>query len=607
VAAAWLVALLLWLREARARPDGPAARVTAVVARWAPAAVVLAAALLRLEAVVDRYWLEAAPAPARGLARAASWLHPEAFGWEPKPGGYGGDPREYLDHARRPRGLFEAHHREPLFVLATRLWLALTGGADVAVSLASACFSTLAVAATFLLGRLAFGRAVGTAAALALAVERDAVSLAADGWRDDAFAFFFLASGLALLRLRQAPSVGRGLLAGALAGLAGLTRVTALSFLVPALLWAAWPLLRPPRRARARSLLAALAAFLALLGPYLAACWLRYGDPLFPISVHTSFYRERAGLPAEGRQGVVAYLAASRPAAALADTVLAGLTRYPFANKWRGFDAWNPDLGRVLAAASLVGLAAFVAAEAGRYLLLLLGGVLVPYAATWDLWGEWRFTLPAYPIYLLAAAHALVALAGALATPERIQKAAFRRLGVTATVVAAGALALALVPPARLVARCRAELAAGQAVRVAAGDRDRYVFVDGWQDPLRIGLPAVRFSRGAAAALRLPLNPGRDHALTLRVDPFAFSGAPPQSLRVSLGGRLLLEAPLAWNPKRIGTLRLMLPRHLVRGDDRLELRAAWSRRAGDVGGGSARVPDDWDTAFCVWYVRIEPR
>jgi hypothetical protein len=606
LAAAWVLSALLWVRAARLDPGGPAARVGATLSRWAPIAVLVLAGLLRFEAVVERYWLEAPPW-ARTLSGLASQLRPEAFAWEPKPGGYGGDPHEYLGHARRPRGLFEAHHREPLFILATKAMLALTGGADVAISLASALFSTLLVAATYHLGQRAFGRWVGILAAALLAVERDVVALAADGWRDDAFAFFFVASCLALLRLAEAPSPRNGLLAGALSGLAGLTRVTALSFVVPGFLWAAWPLRRSLRE-HGPALLAALLAFSALLGPYLASCWLRYGDPLFPISVHTAFYRDRAGQPSEGRQGVFAYLAASRPEVALLDTVVTGMTRQPFAGKWGGFEPWDQDLGRGLAGAALLGLAAFATLPRGRFLLLMLAAVLVPYAATWDLWGEWRFTLPAYPLYLLAAAFAIWALATGLARPALLRRPDVRRrLAASIAIAVAGVLAGAVLPPALHAARAREALAAGAAVRLEAGDRDRLVFSGAWQAPRRLGRPVVRFSRGTAAQLDLPLAAGRSYAVTLRVDPFRFAGAPPQTLVVSLNGERLAEAPLAWDARRIGSVTLMLPARLVRpGRNRLELRAAWSRRAGEVGGGFALLPDDWETAFLVWYVRLEP-
>jgi hypothetical protein len=57
-----------------------------------------------------------------------------------------------------------------------------------------------------------------------------------------------------------------------------------------------------------------------------------------------------------------------------------------------------------------VGLVLMAATPQGRLLWVLLLGTLLPYAFTWAIpgGGEWRFTLPAYPFYLIAAALALV-------------------------------------------------------------------------------------------------------------------------------------------------------------------------------------------------------
>ncbi len=39
----------------------------------------------------------------------------------------------------------------------------------------------------------------------------------------------------------------------------------------------------------------------------------------------------------------------------------------------------------------------------GRLVLFLLGFSVVPYAPTWPLFSDWRFTLHAYPFFLIAA------------------------------------------------------------------------------------------------------------------------------------------------------------------------------------------------------------
>ena len=101
-------------------------------------------------------------------------------------------------------------------------------------------FSTLAVWATYLLGSYAYSRWVGLAAAFALAIERDAIGWAAEGWRDDAMMFVFVMSCYAFLRCVRAPTVANAILAGAIAGIACLTRITALSFLLPAIMYLVW-------------------------------------------------------------------------------------------------------------------------------------------------------------------------------------------------------------------------------------------------------------------------------------------------------------------------------------------------------------------------------
>ena len=68
----------------------------------------------------------------------------------------------------------------------------------------------------------------------------------------------------------------------------------------------------------------------------------------------------------------------------------------------------------------------FLVDRTGRFLLLLLALSVVPYAFTWhiDGGGEWRFTMLAYPIYLIAAALAIERLVRiALRVPEFSRRA----------------------------------------------------------------------------------------------------------------------------------------------------------------------------------------
>jgi 4-amino-4-deoxy-L-arabinose transferase-like glycosyltransferase len=395
---AWAVALGSPL--ILARQGGPRAR--RALAAALPVLVVLYAAALRFEALVGRYAWDG-PRWAIDASRMIEAWHPASLRWPGEPELSGGDPFHYLRRARTMTGFYEADVREPLFPYVIRGLLRLLGERAVAVNAAAALFSTLTVLATYGLGAAAFSRAVGLGAALTLAVERDALWWSVEGFRDDAFTLFVVLSALALVRLRERPSARRGVWAGLAAGGACLSRVTSLSYLLPAhavLLCGRGESAAQRRRALGLSLL----VLVLVAGPYLLACALAYGDPFYAVNFHTRFYRSRAGLPAQEAMGWLGYLR-TFPLATLLETGLRGLTVYPFANKWHGLEYLAPGLGLVLAGASLVGLALFAASPAGRLLLVVLMTSLLPYAFTWRVPGgaEWRFTMHAYPFYLIAA------------------------------------------------------------------------------------------------------------------------------------------------------------------------------------------------------------
>ena len=94
----------------------------------------------------------------------------------------------------------------------------MSGGRDIAVSYASAFAGTLAILATFLLSVAIGSRVAGLAAALALATEYQAIA-----WSMN-------------VSSRQ-PSRLDAIVAGVAAAGACLTRISSLSFIVPALLW----------------------------------------------------------------------------------------------------------------------------------------------------------------------------------------------------------------------------------------------------------------------------------------------------------------------------------------------------------------------------------
>jgi hypothetical protein len=410
VAGVAAVALLAarWRQAAR---DAGARRLPAFALRAAAVALVVAyAGALRFEALVTRYWYDRAPPRAQVLAAHLSSLHPRSLFWWPEEDRYGADPFAYLRFAREMRGFYDAHVREPVHVAATRAGLVLTGGQDIGVSFASAAFSTATVGATYLLGAAVASPAAGLLAAGALAVEGQVIGQAVEGWRDETFTFFAVLSAWSLLRLFSHPCPRHAAVAGVTGGLALLTRLTSLSFLLPGLAVVA---LMGGEHRRERLRHAAVAAGLAALvaAPYVLACAVAFGDPLFAVNYHTAFYRAREGLDAGAGQSWLQYLAPQRAPLRFLDTMLVGLTHYPFANKWAGLDHVAPGVGRVLATAALAGLALMLFARRGRVFLVLLFSSLLPFAFTWPVRGgaEWRFTLHAYPLYLIAAALALEA------------------------------------------------------------------------------------------------------------------------------------------------------------------------------------------------------
>lgn len=394
--------------------------------RWLSAAglllVLALAGALRLDAVMVRYgpfdrpaWLTETEAHTRD--RIEGWLRPHSFSWAKIPVPYvGGDPIGYLQFGREMTSFYAAHVREPVFPAAVHLWLRLVDDQDVAVSFASAFFSFLAVGATWWLGRLAYGPWVAFLASLGLAIDHDAVTWAADGWRDDTVLFFAVWVSLGLLALWRRPSWPWAVALGVGAAGAVLTRVTMLSLIAPGLLAVVW-LGHGPLRARLRTTAIASVVAAVLAAPYFYNCWATFGDPLYPINVHTGFYRFRAGesAPRPEAMSVGTYLRGrvGRDPIGTAKTAAVGLFWFPFENKWIGFDYWYVGLRRFLMGMGAIGLVLMAATPQGRLLWVLLLGTLLPYAFTWAIpgGGEWRFTLPAYPFYLIAAALALVVTA----------------------------------------------------------------------------------------------------------------------------------------------------------------------------------------------------
>ena len=586
--------------------------------------ITLYGGLLRLDALVGKYGTLDQPGWARVLthdiAPIGAALRPSTVDWKPEARPYvGGDPINYLRFAREMQGFYDAHVREPVFLALTRLWLWAVADHDIGVSFASWTGSTLVVFAAYLLGSALLSRVAGLLAALLVAVEQELVTWAPDGWRDDTFTATVAFAAWALIRLYQRPSTRNALLAGGICGIACLTRVTALSFVVPGILWliaAGTPHSTisdsyPTRRQRAGYAAIALGMCAVVLGPYLINCAIATGDPLFAINYHTSFY-----LHAEGRAAAEPISAAEyvgnkfrhRPLATL-DTVFEGVFVQPFVEKWRGFNPWVGGGGAILQSVSLLGLAACACFNVGRLLLVLLVTSLVPYMVTWNLPGgsEWRFTMHAYPFYLVALTYAAVGAFPA-ARWVRAHYRTFRRAdavrfaghaAVIAAVAALGTFAYLFMPWFVV----REAIAKGESTSIQVGHRDRAFYRSGWSPPHKDGL-VVRFSSDRSV-VHIPLAPGRNYDIVLRMDPV--DPSVQQRVSVLFNGHFVGRPHLLWEPGRVGTYRVPVRADMVRPSNELTIIPE------DLVSASSAGPRfDWmDPAERVgirlWYVRVLPQ
>ncbi len=602
-------------------PTSPDAR-----RRWAwrvaVALVVVYAAWLRLGLLFDRYGPFDHPRWLAGLERAVDasrpWLMPDWWR-SPKvdPPYVGGDPINYIKFARELPSFYQATTREPVFLEVTRFFIRLAGDQDVGVSFASVTFSVLCVLATYLLGSVTFSRGVGLAAAAALAIEQEFASWAPDGWRDEASTAFVVLTAWALFRFDREPGWRRAIVAGVLAALACLTRITSFTFIVPGLIWVSWPRTGTAWWSAVRYTATAGLLALVLVVPYLINCMRVMGDPLIAMNYHTRFYlaaeHEDTAAPPTAMQYVAARFL-GHPIAEI-DTAARGLFAYPFEIKWRGFTPWVRGLGPLLRWLSVVGLLVWIWQPAGRFLLLMLFTSLAPFMLTWRLpgGGEWRFTMPAYPFYLIAACSAavwLVAGARALAADRPRTFAGWRAAGLlpkvaaTAALVIAGALASFWSP--YFIAR--ESLLRGESTSIAAGDNDEVFFRTGWTGLVQAGAVISRFALGERSTLVVPLPEQRDYHLVLRMDPVPLTAAAVQRVRVVINGREAGAFDLTWDAQRVGAYTIDLPaRDAPRGRARFEFVAD---HVSPVGQAVTMFPDlanATSVAFRLWYVRVTPQ
>jgi Dolichyl-phosphate-mannose-protein mannosyltransferase len=568
--------------------------------------IALYGGLLRLDAFTGRYGTLDRPAWARIVTRDVApvvrHLRPSAVTWGRVAHPYvGGDPISYLEYARAMTSFYQPHVREPVFLATTRLGLWATGGQDAGISLASAAGSLLAIFATYLLGAALISPLGGLAAAALMAIEYNSITWAVDGWRDDTFTATFLLSAWAMVRLHDRASFANALLVGVTAGAACLTRITALSFVLPALFWISMAG-RSERGARLAYGATALVIMTALLAPFLISCAIATGDPFFAINSHTSYYRFGEGLPIDQPMSVAEYLRlkfAHHPVAML-DVAVNGLFVRPFSTAWQPFDIWIRGLTAALSAAALAGLAMWPFSARGRLMLVMLVGSLVPYAFTWNIGGggEWRFTMHVVPGFAVAATGAIAWALQAVRTRPAMRPIALRAAAIAA--VSAAGLALYMALP---WFTAREAIASGEAVTLEAGQRGRVFYRSGWSKPHAEGLATVRVSRDARASVHLPLPKKRSYEVVLRLDPVA----PERQDRVEVlfNQQLVGRIRLTWDPQRVGAHRVFLPIEWVKvGDNELTLVPETTVTAGSAGARFAWLDPADTVGVRMWYVRV---
>ena len=585
--------------------------------------VFVLATVLRLDALTGRFghvkqpaWLQALQSGSQALVGVLSL---PVADWEPEPEyphregpptHYRSDPYTYLQRAREMNSFYGAHYREPVFPFVVKFFLWMLNDQDIAVSFASATFSVLCVLATYFMGALAFSRWVGCAAALGMAVEHNAIAWGVAGWRDDAFAFAVALSICAMLYYRRKPSVGSAVALGASAALACLTRIFSVSFLAPGFFFllvstaGSWS-------QRLRGVVIAALTATALVAPYLVNCWREFGDPLYTLNYQPLYYLAAEQAQSSTTPGAVGYIGeklVNAPYRTL-DTWALGMTSYPFLNKWSGFDPWLPGLGYWLAGAALLGLILFAASGNGRLLLVALASAQVPFAFTWPLSSDWRYTEFTYP-FLLVAAGLVITSAAAFASPSRWRRPALRMpspgtvcaLALTLAGIAVASWMILRVLPVLVF---RETLLADQRAVIAAGPRDRSFFREGWSGAVTTHNVTARIARGERSVIDIPLPRSADYTITVRLDPFPPPSAGAEDLstvRVLFNGVLLRTVTLAWNPEKVGAYELVLKQALVRpGLNRLVFVGGRGPE-GDPEAARRRP----DRSFRLWYVLVQP-
>jgi 4-amino-4-deoxy-L-arabinose transferase-like glycosyltransferase len=589
--------------------------------RWTPLTfaliITLYAGLLRLDAFVGLFGPLDHPAWARTATRTiaplAGPLHPAAVRWNRVANPYaGGDPLNYLLFARTMSTFYQPHVREPVFLALTRAGVWALDGQDAGLSLASAMGSTLAVFATYLLGAALMSPIAGLIGAALMAIELEFIAWAPEGWRDDTFTATVLFATWSMIRLGARPTFPRALMTGALIGVSCLTRITALTFVIPGLIVAI--LDGPKSQRKDRFERVALAALIgaAIVAPYLISCAIATGDALFALNYHTGFYRFAEGQSIAEPKSAAQYIAAKFAAHPVRtfDIGFNGLLVQPFVTKWNGFEVWIPNAGLALQGLALAGLATWPFRRAGRLSLVVLLSSVLPYIFTWNLRGgsEWRFTMHAYPFFIVAAASAIVGAIYVVRALVRDRQSVVRstviRIGLRAgavAIVAVVGVAIYFVLPWYVI---REAIARSESTSVETGDRDRAFYRSGWSRPHFDGV-TVRVSQAERPVVRIPLPAKRAYDIVLRIDPVA--PGTQERASVLFNRHLLGSVHFGWDPARVGSYRLHVPERMVSvGSNELIIIPDELVLASTAGPRFGWIDPGEQLGVRMWYVRVLP-
>jgi hypothetical protein len=199
------------------------------------------------------------------------------------------DAVKYRAIAERMAHPYDTSLREPLWPAVVRAWFELVGSSDVALRTLTIGFSlTLVLVSYWFASRFMESQALGLLTAGALALNRYWVGLSVQGLREELYtilvvllAFFCLADPR---KVRPGPRL-RGITVVMAA--AAVLRITSLVLSVPLLFYSLWK-----HRLGWRPAVLPLSATVALLVPHLAYEKLEFGDWLYSINAHASFYED---------------------------------------------------------------------------------------------------------------------------------------------------------------------------------------------------------------------------------------------------------------------------------------------------------------------------